>query len=310
MRVFAFTASAEDQGTRLDVCISRHTGISRAAAQRIIAEGGVRVDGAPARKSHLVSAGERLEACLPDPVPPEPPAQDIPVRVLYQDDDLAVVSKPAGMVVHPAAGHREGTLVNALLHALEGLSGVGGVSRPGIVHRLDRDTSGLLVVAKNDRSHLLLQGMIRDRTLHRYYLVLVHGVLATGLGTVDVPVGRDERNRRRMAVNAVSGRKAVTHFRVLRELGRASLLEAELETGRTHQIRVHMAYIGHPVVGDREYGRPGSLEAELGIERQFLHAWKLAFRHPVSGEEMEFEDPLPGDLEAALEVLESRTART
>lgn len=305
MRLLRLTTSLADEGKRLDVFVSERAGIARAAAQRLIAEGKVVVGGTPAPKRHPLRAGERVEVTLPDPEPPEPPAQDIPIRVLYQDEDLAVVCKPAGMVVHPAAGHRDGTLVNALLHALDGLSGIGGVSRPGIVHRLDKDTSGLMVVAKNDASHALLQRMIKERTLRRYYLVLVHGVPATGLGTVDAPVGRDERNRRRMAVNAAAGRRAVTHFKVLRDYGRAALLEAELETGRTHQIRVHMAYIGHPVVGDREYGRPGHLEHELHVDRQFLHAWRLVLPHPVSGESLAFEEPLPPDLALALERLES-----
>ncbi len=306
MRRIVFETSPEHEGMRLDVCVSFQAGITRTAAQRLIAEGKVLVDGFPAPKRHLMRAEERVEVLLPDPLPPEPASQDIPVRVLYQDDDLAVVCKPAGMVVHPAAGHRDRTLVNALLHALDGLSGVGGVGRPGIVHRLDKDTSGLMVVAKNDRAHLILQRMIKERTLHRYYLVLVHGVPATGLGTVSAPVGRDVRNRKRMAVNAVSGREAVTHFEVLRDFGRAALIEAELQTGRTHQIRVHMAYIGHPVVGDRVYGRWGPLEHELGIKRQFLHAWKLSFNHPVSGNPLLFEEPLPEDLESALDVLSSR----
>lgn len=306
MRRIKLKATPEHQGMRLDIYVSVHTGITRATSQRLIAEGKVLVNGSTAPKRHMVRTGECIEVVIPDPVPPGPMPQDIPIRVLYQDDDLAVVSKPAGMVVHPAAGHPEGTLVNALLHELNGLSGVGGESRPGIVHRLDKDTSGLMVVAKNDRSHLSLQQMIKERSLHRHYLVLVHGVPATELGTICVPVGRDERNRKRMAVNAVSGREAVTHFKVLRDYGRAALLEAELQTGRTHQIRVHMSYIGHPVVGDREYGRPGSLERELGLSRQFLHAWKLVFPHPRSGEPMHFEEPLPDDLERALEILSSQ----
>ncbi|NPV59014.1 MAG: RluA family pseudouridine synthase [Actinobacteria bacterium] len=310
MGAIRFKVGDDGEGVRLDVYVSLHAEMTRAAAQRLIAEGRVTVDGITARKRHLLRAGELVEFTVPDPSPPGPRAQEIPIRVLYQDADLAVVCKPAGMVVHPAAGHHEGTLVNALLFALDGLSGVGGVSRPGIVHRLDKDTSGLMVVAKNDRSHHLLQGMIKDRSLRRFYLVLVHGVPATDMGTVAAPVGRDARNRKRMAVTSASGREAVTHFKVLRDFGRASLLEAELQTGRTHQIRVHMAYIGHPVAGDREYGRPGSLEAELGLKRQFLHAWKLSFEHPLTGEVLVFEEPLPEDLKLAIDRLASISETT
>jgi len=305
VRPLRFSISAEEKGERLDQFVARLTGTTRTQVQRLIAIGAVRVNGAEVPKNHRLQPGEYVEVEAPEPTAAEPSPQDIPITILYQDRDLAVVSKPAGLVVHPAAGHADGTLVNALLYALDDLSGIGGVLRPGIVHRLDRDTSGLMVVAKNDVSHLRLQEMVRKRQLKRYYLALVHGIPSTRLGTIDAPVGRDPDNRKRMAVTGKAGRKAVTHFKVEREIPHGALLEVELVTGRTHQIRVHLSYIGHPVAGDREYGTSGVLERESGLERQFLHAYRLLFPHPISGEDLAFVDPLPADLEQALRRLET-----
>jgi 23S rRNA pseudouridine1911/1915/1917 synthase len=305
-----YTVSAEEKGDRLDRFVARSTGMTRTQAQRLVACGAIRVNGEILSKHHRLREGENVEVELPDPEAAEPSPQDIPVEILYQDSELAVISKPAGLVVHPAAGHAEGTLVNALLYAIDDLSGIGGVLRPGIVHRLDRDTSGLMVVAKSDLSHVRLQEMIKQRVLKRFYLALVHGIPATRLGTVDAPVGRDARDRKRMAVTSESGRPAVTHFRVEREFKDCALLEVELGSGRTHQIRVHLSYIGHPVAGDREYGVRGELERELGLERQFLHAFRLEFPHPVGGEDLAFEDPLPQDLERALRILETMQGPT
>jgi len=304
VRSLKFSVSAGEKGERLDQFVARLTGVTRTQAQRLIAAGAVTVDGAALPKNHRLQPGECVEVEPLEPTAAEPSPQDIPVAILYQDRDLAVISKPAGLVVHPAAGHADGTLVNALLYALDDLSGIGGVQRPGIVHRLDRDTSGLMVVAKNDASHLRLQEMVSKRQLKRFYLALVHGIPATRLGTIDAPVGRDPRNRKRMAVTD-TGRKAVTHFKVEKEFPQAALLEVELVTGRTHQIRVHLSYIGHPVAGDREYGICGTLESESGLERQFLHAYRLSFPHPTSGEKLDFVDPLPADLERALRRLEA-----
>ncbi|MDI6872963.1 RluA family pseudouridine synthase [Candidatus Solincola sp.] len=303
MRVFSCTVGPGDAGKRLDVFLAERTGLTRGRVQKLIAAGKARTGGETREKHYRVRHGEEVSLELPPPEPAEPKPQDLGLRVLYQDRHLAVVSKPAGMVVHPAAGHREGTLVNAALFSLDGLSGVGGTQRPGIVHRLDRDTSGLLVVAKDDRAHLRLQEMVRERTLKRFYLALVHGVPASPLGTVEAPVGRDPRDRKRMAVTSRGGRPSVTHFRLLEDFGAASLLEVELVTGRKHQIRVHMSYIGHPVVGDAVYGRKGKLERELGLSRQFLHAYRLQFPHPFTGEALEFEEPLPADLAGALDRL-------
>ena len=296
----------EESGERLDQFVAHKAGISRSSAQRLLAAGAVAVDGTTREKNHRLRAGELVMILLPEPREAKVVPQDIPLEIIYEDMDLAVVSKPAGMVVHPAAGHSDGTLVNALFFALRNLSGVGGVMRPGIVHRLDRDTSGLMVVALNDATHLRLQEMVRARELKRIYSALVHGVPATRLGTIDAPVGRDPRDRKRMAVNAGTGRPSLTDFRVVREYSDAALLEVELATGRTHQIRVHLSHIGHPVVGDPVYGTRGELERELGLRRQFLHARELSFPHPSTGEEMRFESPLPEDLELALRKLDNR----
>lgn len=299
------SVSEEDGGDRLDRFVARLAGMTRTQAQRLISAGAVTVDGAIFPKNHRLRAGECVEVEPMEPVAAKLAPQDLPLCIVYQDPELAVISKPAGMVVHPGAGHHDDTLVNALLFSMDGLSGIGGVMRPGIVHRLDRDTSGLMVVAKNDRSHLRLREMLEKRDLKRLYLALVHGVPATRLGTVEAPIGRDPGDRKRMAVTAVGGRSAVTNFKVARELKGASLLEVELVTGRTHQIRVHLSYIGHPVVGDPDYGSSGSLERRSGLTHQFLHAYRLSFPHPMTGQEMCFEDPLPRDLEHALQVLES-----
>jgi len=299
-----FAVDSGDAGERLDQYLTKATGLSRNQIQRLLSEGAVRVDGDTVHKNHRMQAGELVEVVIPQPRAAEPVPQDIPVEILYEDEYLAVISKPAGLVVHPAPGHPDGTLVNALLYSMEDLPGVGGVVRPGIIHRLDRDTSGLMVVAKNDEALARLQDMVKKRELKRIYLALVHGVPATRFGTIDAPIGRDPGNRKRMAVRAQGSREARTHFEVLRQCGEASLLQVELITGRTHQIRVHMAYISHPVVGDPEYGVHGNLEKKLGLERQFLHACRISFTHPITGLEMTFEDALPVDLQQGLELVE------
>ena len=306
MERLRYQAMQEEAGERLDTFVARQAGISRNRAQGLILEGAVTVGGEQVGKNHRLRPGEWVEITIPEPLPPQPIPQDIPIDILYEDKDLVVVNKPAGMVVHPAAGHEDGTLVNALLYAIKDLSGIGGVLRPGIVHRLDRYTSGLMVVAKNDSSHTRLQDLIRERELKRVYLALVHGLPSTRLGTIDAPVGRDPGDRKKMAVTADAGRPAMTNFKVVEYFPSASLLEVELVTGRTHQIRVHLSYIGHAVVGDAEYGRRGELERELGLERQFLHAYKISFPHPESGEVIFLEQPLPHDLQSALELMRER----
>jgi 23S rRNA pseudouridine1911/1915/1917 synthase len=245
-------------------------------------------------KRHLLAEGEAVEVRPAPPPPARIEPEDVPLTVRYEDDSLLVVDKPAGVVVHPSAGHRGGTLVHGLV--ARDIAGGRDPARPGIVHRLDRDTSGLLVVARSERAHRRLQRLLRDREIDRRYLTLVHGEAPPAL-TIDRTVGRDRRVRTRMAVGAADGREAVTHLRRVEGLGRFSLLEARLETGRTHQIRVHLESVGHPVVGDRVYGRRPET---LGLERQFLHAARLAFPHPETGEPIEVESPLPDDLRRAL----------
>jgi 23S rRNA pseudouridine1911/1915/1917 synthase len=293
-----FVADEEDAGVRLDVRMAAEEAIgSRAKAQRLIDAGLVTVDGRPRPKSHLLTAGEAVEA-LPEP-PPDPadPAagEGVPFEVVYEDDDLMVVDKPAGVVVHPAAGHATGTLSQAL--AARGAAG-GDPLRPGIVHRLDRDTSGLLVIAKSDRVHRELQDLIRRRALEREYAALVEGRPARS-GTIDAPVGRDRVSRKLISTRTDAPREARTHFEIEEELPRTSLLLVTLETGRTHQIRAHMAAIGHPVVGDSAYGG-GKSGARLGLARQFLHSRYLRFQHPITGALIGCESKLPVDLSRTL----------
>jgi 23S rRNA pseudouridine1911/1915/1917 synthase len=290
----------ERAGHRLDQSVAELAGASRAAAARWIEAGRVLVDGRARPKAHRLEGGERLRW---EPVEPEvSPAlvpERMPLEVRFEDDHLLVVAKPAGLVVHPGAGHSTGTLVNALLGRDDTrLSSAGGPVRPGIVHRLDKDTSGLLLVAKHDRAHAALARDLAAHRIHRHYLALVQGHLEPE-GTVDRPIGRHQRDRKRMAVVA-GGRRAVSHWRVLERLGGLDLVEVRLETGRTHQIRVHLSSLGHPVAGDRTYGADPRLAARLGLDRPFLHAWRLEFDHPVTGQRVELEEPLPADLEASL----------
>lgn len=313
----AFVATEAHDGMRLDRALAELSDLSRSRLKALIVEGRVRIDGAaagdPARK---LRAGERIDLAVPPPVPAEPSAEEIPLDVVYEDEELIVINKPAGLVVHPAPGNRGGTLVNALLHHCQGrLSGIGGVARPGIVHRLDKDTSGLLVAAKTDRAHQGLARMFHDHDLERGYLAVVWGRPRLPRGTVDAPIGRSPQNRKKMAVAKQGGRRAVTHWRLLRPVGsRASLLDCRLETGRTHQIRVHLAHIGHPVVGDPLYGgmitnRLGSAPADLQAtvkpwSTQALHAYLLGFCHPVSGERCRFETELSPGIKALVANLE------
>lgn len=300
-----------DEEDRLDRFVSARLELSRTRVQRMIAEGRVQVDGKVAGKSMRVEDGSRVTVDVPPPAEVEIVAEDIPLEIVFEDESLLVVHKAAGMVVHPAPGHRSGTMVNALLHHIRDLSGVGGRLRPGIVHRLDRDTSGLLVVAKNDAAHLGLGDALRRREVKRRYRAASWGHLKESPMTVDAPIARDPRNRKRMAV-VEGGRRAVTKIRVLERWLRADFLDVALETGRTHQIRVHLAHLGHPVVGDDLYGsgwerglggpeRAWAREMARRAPRQFLHAAELAFDHPITGARMQFEAPLPADLEAMAE---------
>ncbi len=288
------TVAAESAGTRLDRFLAGPLG-SRAQAQRLIDAERVRVDGRARPKRHVVKAGERIEVQLPAPDPSESEREPAPFTVAYEDDYLLVVDKPAGVVVHPARGHRTGTLAQAL----DGRA-AGGEDpwRAGIVHRLDRDTSGLLVVAKDDSVHRRLKAMISSRRLHREYLALVDGHLSARSGTIDAAIGRDRRDRILMSIDTAEPREARTHYEIERLLPSSTLLRVALETGRTHQIRVHMAAIGHPVCGDSQYGVTG----RFGLQRQFLHAARLAFEHPLTAKAVDVRSPLPDDLEAALEL--------
>jgi 23S rRNA pseudouridine1911/1915/1917 synthase len=305
-----FVVPAEAAGERLDVFLARRMpDWSRSQIQRLIRQGAVTLNAAPARK-----AGEEIEVgtCIEVQAEREDlraTPEDLPLAVVYEDADLLVVNKAAGMVVHVGAGVKSGTLVNALLHHAAALSGVGGELRPGIVHRLDKMTSGLVIVAENDAAHRCLSEQFKSREVHKTYVALVHGRVANDHGQVSKPVGRDPLRRTRMKAGGIAAREAMTRYRVLRRFAHFTLVEAEPETGRTHQIRVHLAAIGHPVVGDLTYGAPARIRIggreEATLSRTFLHAARLAFKHPRTGEELSFEAPLPEELEATLRRVES-----
>ena len=295
-----FAPSEDEVGQRIDVVLAKRAGVTRVAAQRALRSGDVKVRGDEVRPSYRLEPGDDVRGLIPpgDIAPPE--GEDIPVDVRYSDARVLVVSKPAGLVTHPARGHDTGTLVNALLGLGIDLSGKGS-TRPGIVHRLDKDTSGLLLVAKDDDAQAHLVAAMQAREIERHYLALVRGRPPAETGTVEAPIGRHPSRRTRMAV-VPDGRPAVTHYSVRAAADRFSFLEVKLETGRTHQIRVHMAHIGNPVLGDRAYGGVSELSRELGLDRPFLHAWKLAFPSPADGSRIEVTDEVPPDLAAALEA--------
>jgi 23S rRNA pseudouridine1911/1915/1917 synthase len=281
------------------VAVARLCDLSRAQARRLIDEGEVRVDGAVhAKAGEKLAGGERLSVRVPAPAPAEPQPESLPLAIVYEDEHLIVVDKPAGMAVHPGPGHAGHTLVNALLAHCPDLPGIGGVQRPGIVHRLDKDTSGLIVAAKDERTHQGLTRQLSERQMKKTYLALVEGRLQPDEALIDAPLGRDPNNRKRMMIRATNGREAQTRYRVREHLDGYTYLEASPITGRTHQIRVHLASLGHPIVGDIVYGRPSKL-----VGRQFLHAWRLTLRHPISGAELSFEAPLAPDLQEALREL-------
>ncbi|MCI1964891.1 MAG: RluA family pseudouridine synthase [Oscillospiraceae bacterium] len=286
------TVEAEHAGMRLDKCLSLNVAdLTRSAAERWIADGLVTKGGSTLNKSYRCAEGDRLEICVPEPVPLLVAAEKIPLDIAYEDDDLLVVNKPRGMVVHPAPGHPDHTLVNALLaHCGASLSGINGVLRPGILHRIDKDTSGLLIVAKNDFAHQKLAVQIKDHSFTRIYEAVVHGNLKEDHGTVDAPVGRHPVDRKKMAVTEKHSRNAVTHYRVLERYRGFTHVQLKLETGRTHQIRVHMAYLGHPVAGDPVYGPK---RAAPGLNGQCLHARVIGFVHPRDGRYIELTSELP-----------------
>ncbi len=290
--------AADRLGERLDTFVARRCrDLSRNRVRGLIDEGLVTVGGRPAKPSQRLAPGDQVIARIPQPEPLQLLPETIPLTIIYQDEEIIVIDKPAGLTVHPAPGHPRGTLVNALLALCPDLAGIGGTLRPGIVHRLDKDTSGLIVVAKNDRAHRSLAQQLKDRDVHKTYLALVQGVPRPAEGVIEAPIGRHPRNRKKMAVVA-GGREAETRYRTRQLWDGYALLVVEPVTGRTHQIRVHLAAIGHPVVGDATYGRRSAL-----IGRQFLHAHRLAFRLPASDRAIEFESPLPPDLREALDKI-------
>ena len=298
------TAATEHAGVRLDAFLSADGALTRSQAARLIAEGRVRVNGKPAAKSARLSGGETVTVDVPQLRETALPPQDIPLDVVYEDDDVIVVNKPTGLVVHPAPGHPDGTLVNALLHHCgDSLSGIGGEKRPGIVHRIDRDTSGLIIAAKNDAAHLALSAQLKDHSLSRTYECLVTGNMKQDSGTVDAPIGRSSADRKKMAVGP-TGRRAVTHWEVVARYPGVTHLRCRLETGRTHQIRVHMAYIGHPILGDTVYG---AKQPVPGLTGQCLHATGLRFVHPRTGEPVELHCPLPPEFTAMLQKLQNKS---
>ena len=302
--------SAEQNGLRADVIVAEATGLSRSAAARLCEDGNVVLGGKPCAKNAKLAEGDELSIELPEPEPTEALPEDIPIDIVYEDEDIVVVNKPQGMVVHPAAGNESGTLVNALLwYCGSSLSGIGGVIRPGIVHRIDKDTSGLLVVAKNDAAHLHLSDQLKTHTVSRVYEAIVLGNIKNDSGTVNAPIGRHPTDRKKMAVlrgMGVHAREAITHYSVVERFGQFTHVRCELETGRTHQIRVHMSSLGHPLLGDGVYGGAGTrFEAahKALIHGQCLHAGRLKLIHPRTGEHMEFCAPMPDDMASVLEIL-------
>ena len=299
-----------DVGTRIDAFVSESSDITRSAAARLIEEGAITVSGRTVAKNYKLRVGDTVDVLVPEPAPAEAQPEDIPLDVVFEDGDIIVINKPCGMVVHPAAGNEDGTLVNALLHHCAGsLSGIGGVVRPGIVHRIDKDTSGLLAAAKNDAAHQSLADQLKTHDVGRVYYALVIGNLREDRGTVNAPIGRNPRDRKKMAVLSAgdgTAREAVTHYEVLERFRGYCLVRCELETGRTHQIRVHMAHLGHPLVGDTTYGG-GKTKFEAAnkslISGQCLHAKELKLTHPTTGEHMHFYSELPREMETLIEKM-------
>ena len=293
---------AQESGARLDKWLSDQLdGLSRAYIQKLIDDGAVLLNGKPGKASSRLNASDRIELEIPESITPDIAPEDIPLDIVYEDDDVIVVNKPKGMVVHPAAGHYTGTLVNALMyHCGSSLSGINGISRPGIVHRIDKDTTGLIIACKNDRAHMRISEQLKAHTITRRYRAIVTGILKDDEGTITGNIARHKTDRKRMTVTAEGGREAVTHYRVLERFRKHTYVECRLETGRTHQIRVHMAHIGHPLLGDTVYG---SSRDEGKLNGQCLHAMVLGFVHPTTGEYLEFCAPLPEYFEQLLEQL-------
>lgn len=294
---------ADIPGERLDAYLARAAeGLTRSAAQKLIEEGHVRRNGKPGKKNDKLNAGDAIEFTIPEPKSVDIVAKEMPLDIVYEDEDVVVINKPKGLVVHPAAGHQDDTLVNGLLYAMgDDLSGINGELRPGIVHRIDKDTSGLLAVAKNDLAHTVLASQLKDHTMARTYEAIVCGTFREDSGTVDAPIGRHPTDRKKMTVTQRNSKTAVTHWEVVKRYRGYTHIRCKLETGRTHQIRVHMAYIGHPILGDTVYGRK---KPELGQSSQCLHAGALCFRHPRDGRPVMVYAPLPDYFREVIEKLE------
>ena len=287
------TAGAEDAGARIDVCLAAKLGVSRSNMQKLLEEGRVKRGDKVLKANYKVRAGEVYTVDIPEPEPIEAVPEDIPLDIIYEDDDVVVLNKARGMVVHPAPGNYTGTLVNALLYHCKNLSGINSAIRPGIVHRLDKDTSGIMIVAKNDAAHIALSQQIQSKTAVRTYLAVVRGNIKTDSGTIETQIARDKNDRKKMAVVKDGGREAITDFEVLERFGKYTLVRCKLRTGRTHQIRVHMEYLGYPLVGDPKYS---PMKTPFAIKGQALHSHTLEFTHPRTGERMKFEAPLPEDM--------------
>ena len=281
--------------------------LSRSYIQKLLKSGQVLVNGQGVKASYIVEEDDRIELEVPEAVEPEIDAEPMDLDILYEDQDLILINKPKGMVVHPAAGHYSHTLVNGLMyHCKDQLSGINGVMRPGIVHRIDMDTTGVIIACKNDMAHSSIAAQLKEHSITRRYQAIVHGVIAEDEGTVDAPIGRHQTERKKMCINYNNGRNAITHYQVLRRFEQYTYVECRLETGRTHQIRVHMRHIHHPLVGDPLYGK-GNGRMNLDLDRQFLHSWSVQFEHPITGEVVSCRDELPWDLAAALEELHDRS---
>lgn len=294
---------SDEQGLRIDVLLAkRFPELSRSHLQKLIADDLVTVNGKLIKANYKVQAEDSIRIIFPEAKPVEIAAEAIPLDILYEDADIIVINKPRGMVVHPAAGNYAGTLVNALLEHCQDLSGINGEIRPGIVHRLDKDTSGVMVAAKNDRAHIALAEQIKNRTASRKYIAIVHGTIAEEQGIINAPIGRHPSDRKKMAVTFSNSKEAITRFRVIERFINYTLVECKLQTGRTHQIRVHMQYIGHPVVGDPKYGPE---KKRFAISGQALHSAELSLKHPVSGEELLFTAPVPPDMADILTKLKA-----
>ena len=300
-------AGAEQDNIRLDRFLTdQYEEYTRSFLQKLIDQGNVSINGTTVKKNGIkLKENDEIRVVLPAPQPLEVVAENIPLDILYEDDDVILINKPKGMVVHPAAGHTSGTIVNALLyHCKDSLSGINGVIRPGIVHRIDMDTTGVIIACKNDAAHNCIAAQLKEHSITRRYYAIVHGNLKDDEGVIDAPIGRDPNNRKRMAINCKNGKNAVTHYKVLERFGKFTWIECRLETGRTHQIRVHMASIGHPLLGDALYG---PAKCPYPLQGQTLHAYVLGFIHPSTKEYMEFQAPLPAYFEELLQKFRSST---